>query len=98
MTVTLVQGPCAGCTSDNWDIEAIRVTAIDSTGRLPSRVLLDLSSGAPKADDTTCIARLKESPNADSVRFTLDFPSTNGHVYVGGLSDGKPTACKNNGD
>ena len=98
ITITLVQGPCLGCTSDNWNLEAIKVTAVDSSGRSPSRVLLDLSSGSPKVDDTTCIARLKDSPNAAAVEFSLDSPPTSTHLYRGGAADGTTTTCKNNGD
>jgi len=97
ITITLVQGPCLGCTSDNWNLEAIKVTAVDSSGRFPSRVLLDLSSGSPKVDDTTCSARLKDKPNAASVELSLASPPTNTHVYRGGAADGTTSTCKNNG-
>ena len=42
MTIALTQGSCVGCTSDNSNIETIKVTAIDSTSAA-SAVLLDVT-------------------------------------------------------
>ena len=44
MTITLLQGSCFACTSDNWNIEDIAVTAIDSTNTLPPTFLLSVTS------------------------------------------------------
>jgi hypothetical protein len=98
MTITLLQGSCFACTSDNWNIEDIAVTAIDSTSVLPPTFLLSVTSSGGGVSDKSCIARLKDSPNAVAVTFSLASPPTNTHVYVGGPSSGATTTCKNNGD
>jgi hypothetical protein len=94
ITITLRQTGCS-TSCDNWDIQGIKVTAVDSTLNLPSVTLIDMSN-PPNGDN--CIARLKAPPNATTVRFTLD--GTSGHVYVDGTSSeqGATTTCKNNGD
>lgn len=98
MTITLIQESCFGCTSDNWNIEDITVSAIDSTGTLPPKFLLSLTSNSGSVDDQSCVIRLKDKGNAQSVKLSLANPPTNTHVYVGGPSNGKKTTCKNNGD
>ncbi len=98
MTITLLQGSCFGCTSDNWNIEDITVTAIDSTNTLPPTFLLSVTSAGGSVDDKSCIARLKDVSNAIAATFSLASPPTNLHVYVGGPSAGLTTTCKNNGD
>jgi hypothetical protein len=80
---------------DNWDIQAISVKLTDSTSNSAPMTVLDMWN--PHQGDN-CIARLKASPNATTVRFSLD--GTNSHVYVDGTSaeQGQTTTCKNNGD
>jgi hypothetical protein len=94
ITITMRQ---TGCSTfcDNWDIQGITVTAIDSTGTLPPVTLVNMSN--PNNGDN-CIARLKGPPNATTVRFGLD--GTKSHVYVDGTGaeQGETTTCKNNGD
>lgn len=99
ITITLVQGTCGGCTSDNWNIEDISVTAMDHTHSLPPLPLLNLSGSTPVNDNQSCVARLKEAnDNAASAMFSLASPPTNTHTYVGGKkSNGKVTTCQNNG-
>jgi hypothetical protein len=98
LTISLIEGSCFGCTSDNWNIEKITVTAIDSTSRLPPTILLSLTSAGGGVSDTSCVTRLKDTPNAQSATFSLASPPTNTHTYNGGPSSGLTTACKNNGD
>lgn len=92
LTITLIQGPCSPCTSDNWDLTSIAVTAIDSTGRLGKQLLSDVI-GSPEE----CTARLRDAPWSQSVLFSLHNPATNEHVYVGGNANGLTATCSNNG-
>ena len=82
---------------DNWNIEDIAVVAIDSTNTLPPKFLLSVTSGGGGVNDKSCIARLKDTPNAAGVTFSLGSPPSNTHVYVGGPSSGATSTCKNNG-
>ena len=81
---------------DNWDIQSIVVAATTSGGS--TTTLFSLSVPFNPSDKDNCIARLKGSPNATTVNFTLD--GTNGHTYADGTSAerGVTTTCKNNGD
>lgn len=81
---------------DNWDIQAITITATTLGGATTS--LLSLSSPVNPNNKDNCVARLKGSPNATTVDFTLD--GANGHTYADGTSSerGATTTCKNNGD
>ena len=98
MTITLVQGTCFGCTSDNWNIEDISAFAEDSTNTMKPLPLLGVLSGTTTVDDKSCIARLKDgADNAAAATFSLTSPPTNTHVYVGGKSAGNTTGCQNNG-
>ena len=92
--ITLLQSGC-GLSCDNWDIQGITITAIDSTGTLPPTSLIGMLN--PNNGDN-CIARLKGAPNATIVRFGLN--GTNTHIYVNGTASetGQTTNCKNNGD
>lgn len=82
-------------TDDNWDIQAITITG---TTRGGSTSTLFTQTNPMPPNDNNCIARLKGSPNATTVRIPL-----NG-VGVPTYVDGKPgeagvaTSCKNNGD
>ena len=71
--------------------------AVDSTNTLPPTFLLSVTSGGGGVSDTSCIARLKDTPNASAVTFSLASPPSNTHVYIGGPSPGATTTCKNNG-
>ena len=95
LLIKLAQGPCFGCTSDNWNIEAIKVTARDTSKVAPPRVLLDLGSGG-RINADSCVARLKDAPNATMVTFSLS-PGMNSHVYADGNAKGLTTTCMNNG-
>jgi hypothetical protein len=99
MRVTLVQGTCLGCTSDNWNIEDISVTALDHTHTLLPLPLLILSGTKPENDNQSCVARLKDTDaaNAAAVMFSLASPPSNSHTYVGGKNNGISTKCFNNG-
>lgn len=98
LTIQLIQGSCFTCTSDNWNIEGITVTAVDSTAKAPPTVLLSLPSAGGSPNSTTCVARLREGPpNAVSAVFSLASPPTNTHTYIGGPSSGQTTTCANNG-
>lgn len=97
LTLSTLQGSCFGCTSDNWNVENLTVTAIDSTGALPPTVLLNLTSGSGVVNSTSCVMRLKESPNASTASMSLVSPPTNVRTYVGGPSGGSTTSCTNNG-
>ena len=74
------------------------LTAIDSTGARPPAILLSLNGAGGSVNDRSCIARLKQSPNAEAVKLGLAAPPTNSHTYVLGPSSGGTTTCKNNGD
>lgn len=97
LTITTRQGSCFGCTSDNWNLEDIVVTAIDSTGVNPPTVLLNLNSGSGSVNSRSCVLRLKEAPNASTATMSLASPPTNVRTYVGGPSGGMTTSCTNNG-
>jgi hypothetical protein len=76
---------------DNWDIQGVTVTLIDSTGA--ATTVIDLSN--PR-NGNNCIARLKGSPNSTAAAFGLN--GSGSHVYVGGKAAGETTTCSNNGD
>jgi hypothetical protein len=88
MDVTLISHN-HGESDDNWDIQSVKVVGTQRSGALLT--LLDLNSTGD------CIARLKASPNASTVRFSLNTSGT--HVYVGGTSTemNEVTTCSNNG-
>jgi hypothetical protein len=79
-------------TDDNWNIQGIQVV-----GNLRGGGTTPLLNIAPSGDSSACVARLKGTPNATTVSFTLD--GTNGHTYVDGTSSemGEVTSCSNNG-
>jgi len=93
LVIKLIEHDSTFETDDNWDIQGITVTLTDTNGN--STTALNMSN--PQNGDN-CIARLKGSPNATTVVFTLD--GTNGHTYVDGKASeaGQTTTCKNNGD
>jgi hypothetical protein len=89
-------GPvCVGETDDNWDIQGIQVTGTQRNGGTQT---LPSISPASSPSSSNCVARLKGSPNASTVSFTLD-GITNGHTYVNGTSseEGEVTTRGNNG-
>jgi hypothetical protein len=89
MNVTLISHNNGTEGDDNWDIQSVLVTA--NRRNAPSSTLLNISNSGD------CLARLKASPNASTVTFTID--GTNGHVYANGKSNeiGQVTTCSNNG-
>ena len=80
---------------DNWDIQAITITGTTRGGT--TSTLFTQTNPTP-SNSSNCIARLKHSPNATTVRIPL-----NG-IGVPAYVDGKPSergvasTCKNNGD
>ena len=82
-------------TDDNWDIQAITITGTTRGGS--TSTLFTQTNPMPSNSDN-CIARLKGSPNATTVRFPLNGVGV--PTYVDGKPGerGVPTTCKNNGD
>jgi hypothetical protein len=98
ITISLVQSNLT-CSSngDNWDLQAINVVALDSTGSLPPITLLNLSE--PNTGTNNCIARLKgaDNGNATAVIFGNLGTASPTHVYANGKFAGETTTCVNNG-
>lgn len=100
ITITLVQpDPTCFGSCDNWDLQGVTLTVVDSTGSLPPVELLNVLAESLSGDD--CFARLKGTAqgNAGAVKISLSSsnPTTPTHLYVGGLFDGETTTCINNG-
>jgi len=91
LTIRLLEHNSGFEGDDNWDIQGINVTLIDSSGA--AHTVINLSN---PNNGNNCIARLKGSPNATSVAFGLN--GSNSHVYVDGKEAGQTTTCSNNGD
>jgi hypothetical protein len=90
LTIRLLEHNSGFESDDNWDIQGVAVTLIDSAGA--AHTVINTSN--PQNGDN-CIARLKGSPNATTVAFGLN--GTNSHVYVDGNEHGETTTCSNNG-
>lgn len=90
MTLTLVSHNGTFQGDDNWDIQSVAVYGIPANGGSETR-LFYLSNPASQP----CIARLKHSPNSESVTLSLD--GANKHVYAGGNASGRVSNCNNNG-
>jgi hypothetical protein len=73
MTISLIEHNSNGETDDNWDIQGITVTGIDSLSK--PTLLLDISN-KPSGDN--CIARLKGPPNPSSVSYVLSASNPTG--------------------
>jgi hypothetical protein len=98
LTISLVQeNPGCSSSCDNWDLQSINVVAIDSTGKLPPLVLLNMSE--PNTGTNNCIARLKgaHNGNATAITFGKLGTATPTHVYANGTFTGETTTCINNG-
>lgn len=92
MTITLISHPGFLQSADNWDMQSITVYGTDTSGN-PHRLL---DAGNPgDHHDNDCVARLKDSPNSQSVVLSLD--GTNTHKYVGGKANNEVSNCSNNG-
>jgi len=92
MTITLVSHSGFAQSPDNWNIQALTVMGFDQSGGEHRLFTL----GSP--DDHNggnCFARLKDSPNSESVTLSLD--GTNKHTYSGGNANGRVSTCGNNG-
>jgi hypothetical protein len=99
LTITLLQAdPTCDASCDNWDLQAITVTALDSTKHLSPIHLLQMSE--PNTGGNNCIARLKgpANNNSTSVEFGNFDTSNPTHVYSDGKWKGETTNCSNNGD
>jgi hypothetical protein len=73
VTIRLIEHDSNGETDDNWDIQGITLTGIDSKGN--ATLLLNMSN-PPKGDN--CMARLKGSPNPSSVTYNLSASNPSG--------------------
>jgi hypothetical protein len=95
MTVTLISHDSAFETDDNWDIQSVIVQGI--VPNISSTTLLNIPAAAGGLTSSNCLARLKGSPNATTVTFSLN--GANFHVYQNGTSSevGETTTCTNNG-
>jgi hypothetical protein len=92
MTITLLSHSGFAQSADNWDIQAITVMGTDQNGG-EQRLLNIGNPGDHNGND--CFARLKDSPNSQSVILSLDGKNT--HKYVGGKENGEVSTCSNNG-
>ena len=92
MTITLVSHSGFAQSPDNWNIQALTVMGYDQNGGAHRLFTL----GSPDDHNgNNCFARLKDSPNSESVTLSLD--GTNKHTYSGGNANGRVSACGNNG-
>jgi hypothetical protein len=70
LTISLTQHYPIPYTSDNWDIQGIEVTGVDTVGN--SVALLTLTQELPyKSGVNNCIARLRDVPNPGWVTYDL---------------------------
>jgi hypothetical protein len=92
--ISAIQSSC-GLSCSNWDLQAIRVTFLDSACKFfpINRVIGSFTSDW---NDSNCVARLKAPPNSTAVLFGLN--GSNTHTYVDGKSAGWITTCQDNGD
>jgi hypothetical protein len=95
MTVTLISHNSFPETDDNWDSQSVLVQGLDP--KYGSTTLLQIPGPAGGANASNCLARLKGSPNATAVTFTVDGSGI--HLYKDGTSSevGQVTTCRNNG-
>ena len=56
---------------DNWDLQRIMVTVLDSSNRLQPVTLLNVGNGRDPNNDDNCIARLKALPQTTGVTYQL---------------------------
>jgi hypothetical protein len=87
--ITLVQHQSSG---DAWNIQGISVIVSDSSRVFPPATLLHLYN---RGTGSNCLARLKASPDATSVRFSLNGSAP--PKYVNGNVAGETASCLNNG-
>ncbi len=88
LSITLVQHYSSPDQSDNWDIQAIEVTAMDGSGTLG---LATMSNGPYISGDNNCMARLKDTPNPSSVAYGLSANDPSGFNIVHPISAFGPT-------
>jgi hypothetical protein len=92
LDIKLVQHWNGSERADNWNIQGISVIVSDSSGVLPPATLLQMSN---PGTGSNCLARLKDSPAATTVRFSLN--GSTPPVYVDGNVAGETASCLNNG-
>ncbi len=76
ITINLIEHNNGLETDDNWDIQGITVTGVDSQGN--STVVLNLSNPQVSGNSNNCIARLKGPPNPSSVTYNLSASNPTG--------------------
>ena len=92
INIILLQHPRWPEGNDNWNIQGIKVVVSDSNGVLPTATLLNMSN---PGTGSNCLARLKGSPDATTVQFSLNGSAA--PVYVDGNVAGETASCLNNG-
>ncbi len=81
MSITLIQHPGGFEGWDNWNIQGVRVTATDTTGK--NTALLDLGSFITDSTFGLCISRLQNGPTVDTVTFQLSTQHGVGSIISG---------------
>ena len=76
ITIQLIEHNNGFETDDNWDIQSITVTGLDSHGT--PTVLLNMANAPSSSSPNNCMARLKGAPNPGSVTYNLSASNPGG--------------------
>jgi hypothetical protein len=93
-TITLRsrQSSC-GTSCDNWDLQGIKVTVLDSSGTLPPKVLLDIFNPRDHNKNDNCMARFKGPQETHTVTYALNAASPTAAQQVTFFGNTPPGSC-----
>jgi hypothetical protein len=89
--ITLLQNSC-GLSCDNWDLQSIKVTLIDTTGALPQKTLLNVGNPRNNNNNNNCIARMRAPSNSSQAKFLLN-GLNGGGTFSNGDENGQSSVC-----